>query len=548
MGTRPRRLVAALVATAAMLSPLLLGAPAASADTAPPAGTPSTVTADALPTVQTNGVVWTQLIVGTTVFVGGSFSKAYPAGASPGSAGSRRTDMLAYSLTTGKLKAGFHPTFDGEVRALVASADGRTVYAGGAFTRVSGHAERRLVALNATTGAVRTRFKAAASGPVMALARRGGTVYAGGSFTSVNGATRPRVVAVSGSTGHVTSWRASVQDRMVRALAISPDGKKVALGGNFSKVDGRKALGLAMVDRATGRKALAFKAGTTVRDYGANASILSFWSSGGSLYGSGYVFGKPGNFEGTFRVTWGSGTITWLEDCHGDTYSVAVQGGAVYTASHAHFCGDVPGGFSQTNPRPDASVHQHALAFSTKVAGKLKKNPYRSYADFAGRPAPRLLAWYPDFSTGTATGQYQAAWSVTAGRGYVLYGGEFPTVNGVRQAGLVRFAVKSIAPNRQGPRISGGAWVPSVASTTGGVRVEWETNWDRDNERLTYRVVRNGTVVHTVTAASDGWWKRPNLSFVDAGLSPGTQASYRVTATDPSGNTATSAPVSGTAG
>jgi hypothetical protein len=42
------------------------------------------VTADGLPTVQVDGVVWSQAIVGDTVYAGGSFANARPAGAVPG--------------------------------------------------------------------------------------------------------------------------------------------------------------------------------------------------------------------------------------------------------------------------------------------------------------------------------------------------------------------------------------------------------------------------------------------------------------------------------
>src|SRR5690625_5454248 len=42
------------------------------------------VTADALPTAQINGVAWDQEVVGDVVYVGGNFSHARPAGASPG--------------------------------------------------------------------------------------------------------------------------------------------------------------------------------------------------------------------------------------------------------------------------------------------------------------------------------------------------------------------------------------------------------------------------------------------------------------------------------
>ena len=52
-----------------------------------PHRSPTTVTADALPTWQINGVVWSQAIVGNTVYVTGSFTKARPPGVAVGGAG-----------------------------------------------------------------------------------------------------------------------------------------------------------------------------------------------------------------------------------------------------------------------------------------------------------------------------------------------------------------------------------------------------------------------------------------------------------------------------
>ena len=55
-----------------------------------------------LPTVQINGVVWDQQIVGNTVYVGGEFTTARPAGAPAGTDEVARNNMLAYNLSTGR--------------------------------------------------------------------------------------------------------------------------------------------------------------------------------------------------------------------------------------------------------------------------------------------------------------------------------------------------------------------------------------------------------------------------------------------------------------
>ncbi len=66
-------------------------------------GPPATVASDSLPAPQINGVVWDQEIVGNTVYVGGNFTTARPAGAAPGVSEVTRAGLLAYNLTTGAL-------------------------------------------------------------------------------------------------------------------------------------------------------------------------------------------------------------------------------------------------------------------------------------------------------------------------------------------------------------------------------------------------------------------------------------------------------------
>src|SRR4051794_17692179 len=66
---RLRRVVVSAGAAVAVAAFGLSGVPAARADTAPAPGSPATVSADPLPTVQIDGVVWAQATVGNTVYV-----------------------------------------------------------------------------------------------------------------------------------------------------------------------------------------------------------------------------------------------------------------------------------------------------------------------------------------------------------------------------------------------------------------------------------------------------------------------------------------------
>jgi hypothetical protein len=387
----------------------------------------------ALPTAQLNGVAWTQVVVGTTVYVGGSFSTARPAGAVPGSRTVARHNLLAYDVTTGALKA-WHPNANGVVRGLARSDDGRTIYATGGFTAVNGHKRLRMVAIDAATGGVRTGFHPSLNATGYAVAVRGGTVWAGGHFTAASGSTRMRAAAFDRVTGALRGWAPRV-NADVLALVVSDDGRHVVLGGRFSVVNGQTQRGTQRVGSISGRTNQTWKVNEVVGNNGPDAAIFSLSSRGGYVYATGYSFhpttaGK--RLEGMVVASWGSGAIHWIEDCHGDTYSAAATASTVYIAGHPHECRTV-GGFHGT-------VYHRALAFTQAATHTLAHNTIAPYSDFGGEPAPTLLNWYPDFNTGTYTGQDQGPWSVVVAGRYVAYAGEFTRVDGRAQQGLVRFA------------------------------------------------------------------------------------------------------------
>ncbi len=529
------RLLVSAVSTLLVLGVVLGGAgrPAA-ADTRPVKQTPATVSADPLPTVQIDGVVWSQVTVGDTVYATGRFSSARPAGAALGTSETPRGNLLAYNITTGKLITRFDHALNGQGRSLTASPDGTRVYVGGDFTAVDGATRNRVAAFDTATGALVPGFAPNVSGTVRTLAATNTTLYAGGDFNMVNGLTRVRLAAVS-AAGALLGW-APAADHPVWAMALSPSGARLNVGGMFKNLGGVPAYGLGALDTATGAP-LSFPAGATVRDAGDDSAITSLHTAGGKLFGTGFVFGVGGNLEGTFAADPETGALQWVEDCHGDSYDTAVVAGVLYKVSHSHDCGNI-GGFPETDPS------YRATAFTTYPTGTVGHEPPGDpYADFGGNAAPTLLHWYPSLDIGTASGQHQAAWSATGNDKYLALGGEFPRVNRVAQQGLVRFAVSGRAPNKTAPQFSA-AVQPRVASLAPGTaRVGWTTTWDMDNEALTYKVVRDdqvATPVYTVKARSSPW-RLPVLGFVDRGLVPGSTHSYHVLAVDPFGNLATTA-------
>lgn len=530
-----RKTIVGVLAGVLTASMMMAGVSAASADSAPvnPSDprTPVTVTADALPTVQVDGVVWQQIVVGNTVYAAGSFATARPAGSPPGVNTVRRNNVLAYDIRTGELIDSFAPDLNGEAVAIAASPDGSRIYVGGSFTSVNGAKVWRVAALNAASGALIPSFAPKMDASVRAIVVVGDRVYLGGLFSAVGTVSRSKLAAFSAEDATLLEWNPVANTGRVNALSLSPDGTKMVVGGTFTTLNGssRPGFGLGAVDTVAGAN-LPFPINDVVRNGSNHGSITSLASDGTFVYGSGYTFGRTSTLEGVFSVRWSDFSTNWIQDCHGDTYSVYAAEEVVYTAGHAHYCGNI-GGFPQENPW----TFNRALAFSKQATQTVTADPH-GYTSYEGTPAPSLLNWFPSIIDGTYTGQSQGAWSVAGNSEYVVMGGEFPVVNGREQQGLVRFAARDEAPNLRGPRVTGSNFNPTLVSPEAGtVRVRWQANWDQDNKNLTYSVLRDAATIHT-TSLESTFWERPAMAYLDTGLTPGKSYRYRITATDPTGN------------
>jgi PKD repeat protein len=539
MHTRWRRSAVFLSSAALAASIAIVGVPSATADSLPenPADplTPATVTADRLPTAQINGVVWSQVIIGNTVYVGGKFTSARPAGSAAGTNEVARSNIMAYNLTTGALIASFAPRFNAQVLTLAASPDGSRLYVGGDFTQFNGTtAVSRIVALNPSTGALIQSFQPQASSSVHGIVATNNTVYFGGDFNFVGSVARGKLAAVRASDAALLNWAPQAAGGQVNGLALSPDTTKIAVGGAFTSLNGsdRPGYGLGVLDTAAGTQ-FPLPASAYIRNGSDNGSITSLTSDGTHFYASGYTFGRISTLEGVVSIRWSDLGTEWVNDCHGDTYSVfAGQSDLIYLAGHPHHCANV-GAFPQ---EVDWEWHR-GMSFSKAVGGTITRELY-DYTNFEGLPRPELQNWFPDMNSGTFTGQFQGPWSVTGNDQYVVMGGEFTRVNGVAQQGLVRYTVRQNAPNQRGPEVSGANFTPTLSSPKKGtVRVRWQANWDMDNKKLSYKVIRDGNIANPVytTSAATTFWDRPGMTFLDTGLVPGRQYSYRIFATDPTG-------------
>ena len=526
----PRRLLSCLLAAALVPLGAVTLAPAApaAADPAPAgaAGTPNTVSADALPTAQINGIVWDQVVVGDIVYAVGYFSSVRPAGSPAGQNESPRRNAMAYNINTGEI-LDWAPTTNATINTITASADGQTLYLGGEFTELNNQTAWRIGAVGAADGQ-RVPLNASANGSVktLSVSANGSTLYMGGAFTQINSSARQRAAALSLSTQQLTSFAPKVDNYYVRSIVEASDGSAVAIGGAFESVAGSDKPGYGLAILESDGSLRKNNATSVVRGAGAWASVMSVKADEQGLYAASYS--QTGSFEGVMRLNWKTGDIDYMADCHGDSYDVLPAGDVVYAASHSHDCSNI-GGF------PDVTNHYHnAVAYTNASTGTVQATHNGSYQDYEGQNATTNLNFYPDFTPGKISGANQATWTVEGNDKYVVYGGEFLAVNGTAQQGLVRFARRDIAPNKQGPMDKGGAFKVTGSSPRAGVvSLSFKANWDRDDKTLTYNVYRdsmNGQPVSSQSVTA-GFWERSDLSATDV-VDPGSTHRYRVQVTD----------------
>ncbi|WP_373367480.1 delta-60 repeat domain-containing protein [Micromonospora purpureochromogenes] len=248
-----RRWLAALAAP--VLAVGLLAAPAR-ADGLPPV--PMTLTsanpADNIPHAQ-NGDVKAFAEIGSTVYVGGSFTSIKAAGDASWTA---RNYLFAYDRVSGALKGGFAPALDGAVHALAASPDGKLIV-GGAFGTVNGVARKNLVELDPATGATVTSWVGRSDG---GLVRRtivlGNKLYIAGAFHWVNGTQHSLLARLDATTGAIDPTfqidasvpRSSAE--LVWGLAVAPNGESLVAVGNFTQVNGNSRNQVVLVEQLNG--------------------------------------------------------------------------------------------------------------------------------------------------------------------------------------------------------------------------------------------------------------------------------------------------------
>ncbi len=240
------------------------------------------------------------------------------------------------------------------------------------------------------------------AGEVQAFAQIGGTVYVGGNFTTVQkGASasgtdvvdQPYLAAFDASTGAYIRSFTPRFDNQVKSLAALPNGK-LAVGGEFTSVNGSARKGLVVIDPQSGALDTSWTTDLVNKLTGGIVSVRGLDVGGSYLYLTGAFthFTRPGESEryakGGARINLSTGVVDsgWNPDFNGTGTAVDASddGSAVYFSGYF------------TTMRGGATADR-AAAISTASG------------------AAKVANWQPTFST-AGSARYQQAVKQVGGK------------------------------------------------------------------------------------------------------------------------------------
>jgi hypothetical protein len=194
--------------------------------------------------------------VDDTIFVGGLFDRVAHPGGFPVHP---RSNLLAFDANTGVIRETVVPSYDDPVfddQIWAIEAFGDSVFVGGEFTTVNGITRKRLVKLDAATGAVDTAFNARFKGGIVRSLKMW-TAPDGSPRLVVGGSMTTRLAALNPDTGADTGYfNLGIANPIpnawgtlsVYSLAINPAGTKLVATGNFMMVNNKSRVRLFVAD------------------------------------------------------------------------------------------------------------------------------------------------------------------------------------------------------------------------------------------------------------------------------------------------------------
>ena len=427
-----------------------------------------------------------------------SSPRARPAGAAAGTQETPRNNLLAYDIRTGELITSFAPSLNGQALAVDGLA-GRLAH----LRRRRLHPGRRRSPATASPPSTppparwSTHFAAERQQPGARarrhrqhrlprrqLHRRRRRSAAPGWPPSRPPTARccPGRPCPASARRTATATATATSDEVL-ALVVTGGGTQVVAAGRFATLNGVKATGVGALDAVTGATR-PFAVNQLITNQGVNSAVYSLTHRRRDrlrhrlrLLAARATSRAPSPRRPT------AARSCAINDCRGDTTRASRSTASLYVASaRARLRATSAASRSRTRGCTSSPPRSRSRRPAPSAADDDRQQQLRRPA----RPA-RCCDWFPTMTPGTFTGQGQAGWSVTGNGQYVVYGGEFPRVNGVGQQGLVRFAVPALAPNKVGPAPRGLAADGDLAAAGHGAESPGRPPYDQDNEYLTYR-------------------------------------------------------------
>ena len=522
----------------------------------------------------TNGRVDAVLPVGGHVVVGGTFTavvdragNSYPA-----------DNLALFDPATGTFDTSWQGGVNDSVTGL-AAANGR-LYVGGRFSHADGQRQRKIAALDLASGALDTGWQASANAPVDSVAVIGDSVYASGRFTSITDATgthaRPYVAKLDAATGALDTAWTPTPDGRTRALAASPDGTELFMGGDFTKVDGMSDTHATAAVSATGSGAVVTSFHGTPTNDSHFSPVIDLATDGSNLY-----VAAAGSGGACTAMRTSDGSRVWSHHGDGNMQAVTESNGIVYCGGHFSGTASIDGSLNRNKlfavdaasgavtdfaPRVNSALgvwalgadasHLYAGGDFTKVTGVAAQH-FAEFGEGTGQTPPGLpgapsltatagsgvvhLSWTPPSDTGGSPIKRYKVYRTTSGnfgrpltvvRGATTYD-DTSVTNGVSYTYEVTAvtavgegtpsATVTVTPQASGQGTPEAPGVPTVTATVeqGVVHLSWTLASDGGSPIIRWVIRRDRTHLATVKSAT---------SYDDTAVTSGVSYTYQVRA------------------
>lgn len=370
---------------------------------------------------------------GTTLYVGGAFANI-------GGAARSHLAALAADVTTAGAATAWAADADGTVNAVVTSADGKSIYVGGAFNSASGatasiggKVRDYLAKVDAATGAVDDTWAPTPDAPVHTLELLSSTLAVGGEFTSVTGARRDHLASVSLTSGIVASWNPGAENtvRVIKLDTSSASTAALFVGGDFISIGGADRNRLAALNTTTNE--------ATKWNPGVDGIVRAIAPSATAIYIGGdfsAVGGRARNHLAAVDPSSAQALAAWDMNVDGTVYALLLHNATLY----------VGGAFAAVG----GSSHKGLAAIDTST--------------------PAVTAWSPQVDNGAVLSM-----ALSSDATPVLYvGGSFTSINGVTRNRLASLTSDTAALTSWDPEVDNGTAgksVMAVALSTAAVPV-----------------------------------------------------------------------------